>query len=134
MKKNTRSNGQSLAEFALTLPLLLLVIMGIFDLGRGIFYYSVINNAAREGARFGAVYCDSPGIKNAVRTRALGLVEDSDIDDEIFSNDGIPERVVVTVTYEFNTVTPLIGKFFDDGSITLTGKARQLIESPSTCN
>ena len=134
MKKHIGSNGQSLAELALILPLLLLVVMGVFDLGRGIFYFSTIQNAAREGARFGAVdHCNSSGIQNAVQTFAFGLLDDLEINDEIIYYDGIPERVVVTVTYEFDTVTPLIGEFFGDGSIQLTSKARQIIESASAC-
>ena len=63
--KNTKPSGQSLIEFALTMPLLLLLVMGVFDLGRSIYYYSAVHNAAREGARFGAVnHCDIAGIKN----------------------------------------------------------------------
>ena len=69
--KNNKQSGQNLLEFALTLPLLLLLIMGIFDLGRGIYYYSAIHNAAREGARYGAVnHCDITGIVNQAEQMA----------------------------------------------------------------
>ena len=44
-------NGQSMVEFALILPLLVLFIIGIFDLGRAFFAYIAITNAAREGTR-----------------------------------------------------------------------------------
>ena len=131
---NKQTNGQSLAEFALILPLLLLIVMGIFDLGRGIFYYSTIQNAAREGARYGAVHhCDSVGIQNVVETHAYGLLEGLDVEDEIKYYDAKPERIVVTVTYEFQTVTPLVGNFLGDGSIELVNLARQLIELPASC-
>jgi hypothetical protein len=43
--------GQSLVEFALLLPLFVLLIVGIFDLGRAFFAYIAISNAAREGTR-----------------------------------------------------------------------------------
>jgi hypothetical protein len=44
-------HGQSLIEFALVLPLFVLLIVGIFDLGRAFFAFIAISNAAREGAR-----------------------------------------------------------------------------------
>ncbi len=43
-------HGQSLVEFAILLPVFLLIVVVIFDLGRAVYYYSVIFNAAREGA------------------------------------------------------------------------------------
>lgn len=49
-------DGQSLVEFALTLPLLMLILLGVLDLGRLFFAYIAINNAAREGARYGAEF------------------------------------------------------------------------------
>ncbi len=44
-------SGQSLVEFALVLPLLVILLMGIFEFGRIFSSYVVITNAAREGAR-----------------------------------------------------------------------------------
>ncbi len=44
-------NGQSVVEFALVLPLFVLFIVGIFELGRAFFAFISITNAAREGAR-----------------------------------------------------------------------------------
>ena len=60
MRKCKLSLGQSLLEFALLLPILLMVIMGLFDIGRAVFYYSTLNTAVREGTRFAVVqsYCD----------------------------------------------------------------------------
>lgn len=43
--------AQALIEFALVSPVLLLLLFGIVDIGRGIFYYNTLNHAAREGAR-----------------------------------------------------------------------------------
>ena len=43
--------SQALIEFALVSPVLLLLLFGVVDLGRAIFYYDTINHAAREGAR-----------------------------------------------------------------------------------
>ena len=39
--------GQSLVEFALVLPVFVLVLVSLFDLGRGVFAYNTLTNAAR---------------------------------------------------------------------------------------
>lgn len=46
-----RKQGQSMVEFAMILPLLVLFILGIFELGRAFFAFIAITNGAREGAR-----------------------------------------------------------------------------------
>lgn len=43
--------GQAIVELALTLPLLLLVVLGIFDFGLMFSRFGIVTNAAREGAR-----------------------------------------------------------------------------------
>jgi Flp pilus assembly protein TadG len=48
-------SGQAIIELALTLPLLLLIIMGVFDFGLMFQRYEVVTNAAREGARVGVL-------------------------------------------------------------------------------
>jgi Flp pilus assembly protein TadG len=47
--------GQALIEFAFILPFLLVIVGGIVDFGLAFFVGQVIENAAREGARAGAV-------------------------------------------------------------------------------
>jgi hypothetical protein len=44
-------NSQALIEFALISPVLLLLLFGIIDVGRAVFYYDTVSHAAREGAR-----------------------------------------------------------------------------------
>ena len=43
--------SQALIEFALVSPVLLLLVFGIIDIGRAVFYFDTVNHAAREGAR-----------------------------------------------------------------------------------
>jgi hypothetical protein len=50
-----QQHGQSLVEIALVLPIFLLVLFGIFDVGRAVFVNSTLSQAAREGARLAAV-------------------------------------------------------------------------------
>jgi TadE-like protein len=52
MRPDPRSQrSQALIEFALVSPVLLLLLFGIVDIGRAVFYYDTVNHAAREGAR-----------------------------------------------------------------------------------
>jgi Flp pilus assembly protein TadG len=48
-------NGQSLAEFALVIPIFLLMVLGLVDVARLVYLNSTLSQAAREGARVGAV-------------------------------------------------------------------------------
>jgi Flp pilus assembly protein TadG len=57
---NFVSQGQSLVELALLLPLIALLLVGIFDLGRAFHALITINNAGREAARYGTLH-DSDG-------------------------------------------------------------------------
>ena len=51
---STRQDGQTLVEFALVLPVFLLVVFGLLDVGRLVYINSSLSQAAREGARLGA--------------------------------------------------------------------------------
>ena len=135
MKKRS-SRGQSLVEFALILPLFMLIVLGIFDLGRVIYAYSALHNAAREGARYGAVHpCDDVGIETMAQNMAAGLGEGITVNSSIVDVGGTPSRIQVQVVFQFRTVTPLIGSFLGgDGSITLTSQSQHHIEVPADCN
>ena len=135
------NKGQSLAEFALTLPLLMLLIMGVFDLGRAVYYFSAISNAANEAARYGAIYhCDESGIEDVARQFAIGLDDSLQFDgirkESIVIEDvTVPEYIYVSLTYDFLPATPLIGKFLsEDGIIQIHKEAVQRIEQPINCN
>jgi len=54
-KGRRANNGQSLVEFALVLPIFLLVLFGLIDAARLVYMNSVLSQAAREGARVASV-------------------------------------------------------------------------------
>lgn len=51
----SRQRGQSLVEFAFVFPMLVLLAVGMVDMGRAVWAYTQITNAARQGARVAAV-------------------------------------------------------------------------------
>ena len=60
MKRSRSRGGQAIVEFALVLPLLFIFLMGIIDLGRGIYLYNGVSQAAREIARAASVHPGDP--------------------------------------------------------------------------
>ncbi len=49
-------HGQALTEFALIVPLLVIVFIGVIEFGRFVLAYETLNNATREGARYAIVH------------------------------------------------------------------------------
>jgi Flp pilus assembly protein TadG len=69
-------SSQALIEFALISPVLLLLLFGIIDIGRAIFYYDTLSHAAREGARAAVLASNTlptnAGVLTTVRTQLVG--------------------------------------------------------------
>lgn len=74
--RTTGSRGQSLVETALVLPILLLLMLGLLDLGRGAYAYVAIGDAARAGTRTAIVN----QYEAAIRQRAGDQATSLDID------------------------------------------------------
>lgn len=130
MKTLQTDRGQALTEFALVLPVLLLILLALFDFGRAIYAFNAVSNSAREGARVAIVdQSQASGVYIAAREAAaqgtaLGL------------NPADPSQVAVTfpdplgaclgctarvrVTYRFNAITPVIGAIIGPISMSST--------------
>jgi Flp pilus assembly protein TadG len=67
-----RMTGQSLVEFALALPLLVLLVAIAADIGRAFTAYIELGNIAREGARYGAISPATAVDSAGIRTAAVG--------------------------------------------------------------
>jgi Flp pilus assembly protein TadG len=62
MTRNKSERGAALIEAAITIPMLLLVAVGIFEFGRAYQTWQILTNAAREGARMAVLPDPTPGI------------------------------------------------------------------------
>lgn len=62
--RKPRQRGQALVEFSLSILIFIVMLMGIFDVGRAIFMYNGVSEAAREIARRTSVY-PYPAVANA---------------------------------------------------------------------
>jgi Flp pilus assembly protein TadG len=103
-------DGQALVEFALVLPIFLLVLFAIVDFGMAFHAWITVTNSAREGARLGSVHASSTAIVQRVRDTASSLqqanltVTVTNADDQ----GGQPgESVVVDASYNYSLMTPL---------------------------
>jgi len=136
------SPGQTLVEFALIVPIFILVVMGVFDVGRAIYAYSTINNAAHEAVRLAIVDQNTADVRDEAVGRAVGVnVTPADVTvrwlsanyTDVAPCNATPRfgcAVEVTVAYEFNAATPIINTVM--GPIDLQGLARQPIERTYT--
>ena len=130
------ARGQSIVEFALVAPLLILLVLALFDFGRAVYAYNAISNAAREGARVAIVdQTVTSGIPVAAteaanQATALGL-NPSDINQVRVLyrlpdlSASCPDRGIgcvaeVRVQYQFRAVTPVIGAIIGPVSLSTT--------------
>jgi Flp pilus assembly protein TadG len=149
--RRRRGAGQTLTEFALILPALLLALMGILDFGRGIYAYNAISNAARMGGRT-AIVNQTPAEIRAraiAQATALGIdptstacppsgasgvcieFKSADLSGPCVSTLSYVGCVAqVTVKYSFTAITPVIGRIL--GTMPMTSKTSQVIESSCT--
>jgi len=110
--RSRAERAQAIVEFALVLPILMMMLVGIFEVGRLIYTYAAVNNASREAARYGSAigfddtgthlkyqYCD--GIRNMARKSAYFMnLSNADIDIEY---DTGPDPITRIVPSPFHT-------------------------------
>lgn len=145
LTKTHSEKGQSLTELALVLVVLLVLLAGVVDLGRMLFYYLSLREAAEEGASFGAAY---PNHCYQVLERVYaGLPERNGIDIGVWINDGTFEVACPNATIaqactgkqievmvrksDFKLTMPLIGTFIGSQTIPLEARIRNTILRPA---
>lgn len=122
-----------MVEFALVLPLFLVVMFIIADFGVGFSRWLVLTNSTREGAREGTVGASITEIQQRTASTSNGLLDAGDVvvTYQDFENDGVGQgdAVAVSADYEYNLITPL-GKFLHlaFGSITLSSCSDMRLE------
>jgi Flp pilus assembly protein TadG len=157
--RSARALGQGLVEFALVVPLMLLILLIAVDFGRLFFAHLSNVNAAREGANYAAAHAAdasyslatfNAGAANAATAQANAQGQSgggvltvtppfcfapsapsTSIDCNVASNfaTGTGNEVTVTVSQPFTFLTPLIGNLFG-GSLTLVTSATAPVLNP----
>ena len=135
-----RSRGQSLVEFAIILPVIAMVVLGLFDLGRAVFTYNTLSQAARQANRTAIVDQDADRVKAMAVAAApsIGLSasdvsvcfktpDSTQADCSSPTTDNCPtsERLIgclaiVTASLTYVPMTPVISLFLPSISLTST--------------
>lgn len=149
-RKKQHEKGQSLVELAVSLPVILLILLGTFDFGMALFSFSILRDAAQEGALYASF---NPGNKVQIENRARNILPRQE--GEVFSSPvdlrnkdtvaveikvkgkacqgvtkGIANYVEVRVTYNYPIVMPFTGDIVGSDTIKLTGSASNVILQP----
>lgn len=109
---NKNEKGQSMVEMALVLPILLLILMGIFDMGRIMYTYMHLQLATQESVRLGGLGRDDAAITTFAR-EYIHVGDPSDLKVNISPNDSTRDSgdyMSVTLEYPVDYITPLISK------------------------
>lgn len=127
MGSSSDLKGQAIVEFALTLLIVTVILMGIFDLGRAIYAYNAVASAAREGARAGIVADTTDAeIKAAALNAAPGLgLSEADVTIEPPGSRVSGGTIRVTVTYTFQ---PAVSNLWGGSSINISSSAIMSVE------
>jgi Flp pilus assembly protein TadG len=125
-----RDTGQALIEFALVLPVLLLLILGLFDLGRAVSEENTLAFAAREATRYAIVHgsnsaspvsacssCTNATITQVVQDNAIGVPNVTATVNYPDGNNDRGNRVSVDATAPF---VPLPSQYLLNGALTIT--------------
>ena len=135
--KSGKQRGQSMVEMAVMMIVILLILGGVLDFGRMYFTYLALQNAAGEGASYGAInptWIDSNNNQDpnniVYRTQnesSGGLIDWSQtvVDVEVAGISG-GEPITVTVTYEYDVITPMVEAITGD-TVTLKAVDTQLV-------
>ena len=141
-----RSRGQALMEFALVIPIFLLVVVALFDMGRAVFAYNTLTNAAREGARMAVVNQYPPYIiQKAKQATQIVELDDPSVTVSFWqvAADGTPDKTkpqcndlvavgclaVVSFQATYQPITPIISNILFKNGVTFTATSQLSVEA-----
>lgn len=129
MKHLKNQKGQALVEFALILPILLLLVMGILQFGMMLSTYLTIENASREGARKGITGSPDAEIRQIITDTSPSL-NASNLSVSITPGDAARnsgDTITVRITYSYQLTVPIISSLFNN-SVVLNGQTSMRVE------
>lgn len=131
--RRRRPRGQALVEFALAIPIFVLLIFGLIDLGRLVYVNNAVAQAAREGARFGSVQGRSAtaGTRTGVAGHTAGMLTAvpqpavavaCERDGAAAATCRTNDVLTVTVSSPVGMLTPVIGQLVGTVNVSSTAK------------
>ena len=137
-RSRDRESGQALVEFAIIAPVVFMIILGLFDAGRMVFINNELSEAAREGARWGAVQGRAAAEADGDNTDVTAVVGShiviapapaiglscTDLG-AAGGSCGSGDLLTISVSSSVSAVTPFIGQII--GPMTLSSQAQMTI-------
>lgn len=140
LSSNRRSRGQSVVEFVIILPLLLLMVLIALDFGRVFLGWVVLNNAARVGANYASLHPEAWGTPGDATRRATyenlvrGARQNSRISLSACDGAAVPtpnfpagtdvgDFAEVTLDCGFTPITPFIGSLLPSNPLTVSARS-----------
>ena len=124
-----RERGQALVEFALVLPILLVLLCGIVDFGWLYYNQITLNNAAREGARYAAVHYD-PACDWQAETQSRMISGMAGVNSAAASVSAASgEQITVSVTADAKLLTGITSVLIGKQSVRLRAECTMRIEN-----
>jgi len=154
--RSTPEGGQALVEFAIVIPVFLLILFAILQLGLLFGAQNSLTSAVRETARYAAPYrvIDASGAQDTCDNFVLGKLQDSLRSNPLTSDTSTREiptivytwridpngdyyvEISVKADYKFPLYVPLVSQFLDgmdgvnDNNLRLSAKEDMRIENP----
>jgi Flp pilus assembly protein TadG len=126
-RRTRRSRGQAMVEFTLILPLLMLLIFGIYQFGQTYADYIQVTNAARDGGRKALVSrSDASGVADVTTAakNATWWLDKSQIVVTVSPNQPWAQGQTVTVTVSYPYSINLLGLVVGSGTLKSTTTVR----------
>lgn len=133
-KIKSSKKGQAMVEFALILPILVLLLCGIIDFGWLFGNKLLTTYACREGARYGAVNATESNyatlIENKVTSVVPTFVSSGMTIVSTLSVPSAPEDgdITVNITYTFDLLTPFVSMFIGSQDYTVVSESTMKVE------
>lgn len=128
-RRRTDSRGAAVIEFALILPLLMIMLAGILDYGQIYFTRLTMTNAAREGARVGVTLPEANAQAAAVAA-ASSYLASAHVNAVVTATVPSQANPAVTVTVTIDPLRPLIGLIPTPGRLSVSASMRWELATP----
>jgi Flp pilus assembly protein TadG len=125
-----REDGAAAVEFALVLPILLVLLFGIIEFGMILYYQGVVASASREGARHGIVVLRPTDVKAWTEAYCQKVLPSACTTIPTYGtgNPGTPLDVQVDYDYTYIVIANLIPGLTSDGKIHLSSTTTMYYE------
>lgn len=135
VRRAKMNRGQSLTEMALMLPIVMMLLAGVLDLGRVYFTFLALRDSAAEGAAYASLDPTNTAeiIARAKAESPSGFIDWSSatVNVEYFTLACRGHAVKVTVTTTYHLFTPFIGSIVGSQTLPLTANVVNTILTPA---